>query len=303
MASTRVCTWRAPSTRRAGAVLLFSASLWGVAWWPLQQLARAGVQGPALAIMAYGAVGCAGLPLLWRERRHWRGQEGLLALLGLLGGWANAAFVVAFSEGDAVREMLLFYLAPAWSVLGAKFLLHERLPARRLGAAALGITGAFLVIRASGPINTGSITLPDIFALTSGIAFAGSNLATRYARKIPVASKSVAAILACALLSCLTLAGLGYGLAAPSMATALGVVAFALVWIVVGTSTTSYAVTHLEAGRASLLILSELVAAALSASIVQQRIPAMLEIVGAILIVAASVLAIVDRPAPSDPQG
>src|SRR5208283_3604392 len=92
-------------------VLLFSASLWGISWWPLKLLASAGVQGAALAMMTYGAVGVCGLPLLWRQRQHWRQRPGLLLWMMVVGGWAAASFVMMLADGDVVREMLLFYLA------------------------------------------------------------------------------------------------------------------------------------------------------------------------------------------------
>ena len=42
----------------------------------------------------------------------------MLVLLALVGGWGNTAYVTALVQGDVVRVMLLFYLLPAWSVLG-----------------------------------------------------------------------------------------------------------------------------------------------------------------------------------------
>ena len=50
-------------------VLLFSASLWGLSWWPLKQFSAAGLSGPVLCLMTYGAVGLCTSFLVWRERR------------------------------------------------------------------------------------------------------------------------------------------------------------------------------------------------------------------------------------------
>src|SRR5450631_2425015 len=129
------------TARRATLVLLFSSSLWGIAWWPMQLLAAAGVQGPAMAMVTYGAVGLCGLPLLWRQRAAWRARPWLLLLMMLVGGWAAASFVMMLAIGDVVREMLLFYLAPAWSVVGARAILGERMGRRRAFALMLALAG------------------------------------------------------------------------------------------------------------------------------------------------------------------
>lgn len=280
--------------RTAGLVLLFSAALWGMSWWPMQQLAAAGVQGPAMALITYGAVGLAGLPLLWHQRALWRDKVGLLLLIAALGGWAAASFVMTLTQGDVVREMLLFYLAPAWSVLGGRAVLGERIGLRRGLALVLALIGAFLVIRAGGPIGSGAITTADWLALSSGVTFAANNLASRVAGAIPVTSKIIAALLGCALLSALTMAALGQALPSVTANVGLGLLGFALVWTFAGTWTTSYGVTHMEAGRAALIILSELVVAIVSASLMNGRVPSSPEIVGGVLILAAAAMDVIE---------
>jgi drug/metabolite transporter (DMT)-like permease len=289
---------RAASERFASIVLLFSATIWGLAWWPMQELAARGLPGSTLSFLAYGGVGLLGLPLLWRERGAWRGQWPHLAAIALVGGWGAASFVWAMTQGDVVREMLLFYLAPAWSVLGARLFLKERLGARRLIAVALAMGGAYLVIRAGDSASVaaapGGITAADLVALSSSITFAGNNLLTRAATQIPVASKAIALMLGCALLSAALMAGAGVRLQALSAPVALGVVGFALIWIVGGSSTTAYGISHLDAGRSAIIILAELVAAVVSASLIKGRVPSALEVTGACLILGAAALDILE---------
>ena len=280
-------------------VLLFSASLWGLSWWPMQQLGALGVPGPALTLMAYGGVGLLGLPLLWRERAQWRRRPDQVLLIAVLGGWAAASFVVAMTQGDVVREMLLFYLAPAWSVLGARFLLRERLGRRRIAAVTLAMAGAWLVIRGNGGAGgPGAITTADLMALSSSITFAGNNLVTRAATQIPVASKAILLMLGCAAASALLMAAIAMPLPALSGAAALGVGAFALVWILGGSSTTAYGMTHLEAGRSAIILLAELVAAVASASLVKGRVPSLPELLGGSLILGAAALDILESTHP-----
>ncbi|HET7792579.1 MAG TPA: EamA family transporter, partial [Rhizobacter sp.] len=121
---------RPPTAAWPVAVLLFSATLWGLSWWPLKGFAAVGLGGPVLVLLTYGVVGALGLPWLLRERGAWHGEGRHLLLLALVGGWANAAFVSALVLGDVVRVMLLFYLSPVWSVLGGRIFLGERLSRR-----------------------------------------------------------------------------------------------------------------------------------------------------------------------------
>ena len=292
--SSRPVARAAVSPRLAGLVLLFSATLWGLSWWPMRQLGAAGVAGPVLSLLAYGASGLLGLPLLLRERRQWQRHPAKVAMIAVFGGWAAASFILAMTQGDVVREMLLFYLAPAWSVLGGRLVLKEPLGIRRGVAVAIALAGAYLVIRAGGSVRGGGITAADLLALSSGITFAANNLVMRAAQEISVSSKTIIMMLGCGTLSALAVAGAGSPMPPASAAAVLGVGAFALVWIIGGSATTAFGMSHLEAGRSAVILLAELVAAVASASIAQQRMPTATELAGAALILAAAALDILE---------
>ena len=102
----------------AVAALLAERPVPGLTLLPLKYFAIHGLGGVALTLVAHGGVGLLGLPLIWLQRAPWRPQAPLLLLICLLGGTANLCFVNALMHGEAVRAMLLFYLAPMWSVLG-----------------------------------------------------------------------------------------------------------------------------------------------------------------------------------------
>ena len=97
-------------------------------------------------------------------------------------------------------------------------------------------------------------------------------------------------MLGCALLSGLTMLLLGQGLPDVPAGAWLGLLGFALLWTFAGTWTTSYGVTHMEAGRAALIILSELVVAVVSASLAASRVPSVLELIGGLLILTAAAM-------------
>lgn len=286
-------------TRRAVALLFFSATLWGLSWWPLKQFAALGLAGASLSLLSYGPVALCGLVLLWRERAAWRAQPCMLLWLGLVGGSANVAFVTALMQGEVVRVMLLFYLSPVWSVLGGSLFLGEAIGRRRLLAVALALAGLGAVLGGTAALDH-ALSTTDWLALLSGMAFAGNNLLARATPGVPMASKTVAVFLGGTLAAALML-----GLGAPvpawgelSAGTLLGVLAYGFVWLGLAMVTWQYGVTHLETGRAAVILITELVVAVSSSVLMgeEQLLPRM--VLGALLIGAAALLEATDNPEP-----
>lgn len=283
------------------AVLLFSASLWGLSWWPLKGFAAAGLSGPVLVLLSYGVVGLVGLPWLLRERAQWRSEAGLLLLLAVVGGWANAAFVSALVLGDVVRVMLLFYLSPVWSVLGGRLFLGERVSRRRAGAVALALVGAFLVVGGFDAANA-ALSVADLLALSAGLAFAGNIIVSRAAQRIPMLSKTVAVFAGSGVAAVLMLAVVGYSVAAwpaPTLPLGLALAAYGFGWMALATATWQYGVTHVEAGRAGVIMIAELLVALVSATLLGQDSLAPLEWLGGALIAAAELIEATDTAAPT----
>jgi drug/metabolite transporter (DMT)-like permease len=279
----------APASRLALTSLFFSAALWGLTWWPVKTFAAAGLSGSWLTLLSYGPVGFLGLYFVWRERAAWRGQAGWLILLALVGGWANTAFIHALLLGDVVRVMLLFYLSPVWSVLGGRIFLGEKITRRRLLAVSLALGGLWLVIGGADAFKA-ALSTSDLLALSAGLAFAGNNLISRATQSLPMTSKTVVVFIGCGLLSAL---GVGWaGLALPVLTVSLGLalLAYGFGWMLLATATWQYGVTHLETGRAGVILITELVVAVATVTLFggSQLLPGMW--LGGLLIVAASLL-------------
>ncbi|HKJ09578.1 MAG TPA: DMT family transporter [Gammaproteobacteria bacterium] len=271
------------------AVLLASAVLWGLTWWPLKYFHHEGLAGASLILFAYGSVGALLLPVLAVQRRAWGGQGWFLLLILLLGGYANLSFATVMTYGNVVRAMVLFYLAPVWGVLGGWLFLGERTDAQRWAAVAMALAGAVLVL--GGPeLFAGPPSLYDLLALSSGFTFAMNNVTFRATQRLPVASK-VAAMFA----GCLVMAAALFFVqrpALPSLETLqwLTLPAFGVGWLLLATVATQWAVTHLEAGRASVILIAELVAAVVSATLIGGEIVTPVELAGGLLILGATVL-------------
>jgi len=287
-------------------VLLFSASMWGLSSLPLKAFAEYGLSGPLLACVAFGFAGLLGLPLLLREYTQWRRSLAMLVLLALVGGWGNTAYVTALVQGDVVRVMLLFYLLPAWSVLGGRVFLGERISLRRGSAVALALTGAFLVVGGFAAFDA-PLTLADLMAVTAWLAFAGNNIIARHAQGIPTASKTVVVFLGCAVLALpLTLMVSGRdaaGLLLDLTPAVLGwLVAYSIGWLALVTATWQWSVSRMEAGRAGVISIAELVVALLAATLVGGETMTVLECVGAVVIALAAILEATDSAVASQPM-
>lgn len=282
-----------PSSRLALLLLFFSASLWGLTWWPLKAFAAAGLSGPTLSLLSYGPVGLCGLYFLLRERAAWRRQAKLLLLLALVGGWANTAFINALMLGDVVRVMLLFYLAPVWSVLGGRIFLGETVSRRRMLAVCLALAGLWLVIGGADAFNA-PLSTADLLALSAGLAFAGNNLISRATQSVPMTSKTVAVFLGCGLLSVVNVSWQGLPVPVMTASLGLGLLAYGFGWLALATATWQYGVTHLETGRAGVVLITELVVAVVSVTLFggEQMLPRMW--MGGLLMAAASLLEATD---------
>jgi drug/metabolite transporter (DMT)-like permease len=271
------------------AVLVAASIMWGLAWLPLKGLAGLGLSGIALTVVACGAAAALLVPRLVHERRSWRGEARWLALIALLGGYANLAFTVAMIYGEVVRVMVLFYLLPVWGVLGGRLFLGERLDAPRVIAVAAALTGAVLILGGVEAL-TGKIAWADAIAITCGMTFAANNLVFRAHQQIPVASKTAAMLLGATVLAVVLLAAGVQPWPVVSAGGWLAAIGYGLAWLLVATLGTQFGVTHMEAGRASVIIILELVTAVASALWIGGERMSVSEIVGGALILVAAVI-------------
>jgi drug/metabolite transporter (DMT)-like permease len=209
-------------------------------------------------------------------------------LLGTVGGLANLAFASAMVSGDVVRVMVLFYLLPVWGVLGGWLLLGERVDGLRKLSVVAALTGAYLILGGSRVLAERP-SLSDVLAVISGMALALNNVLFRKLPKVAVSDKVAAMFAGCLLWAVpLTLVG-----AAPlpdhvPASIWLQLSGFGLVWLFVATAGTQWGVEQMEAGRSSVLIIMELVAAVASAALINGTRLKPLEWLGAGLIALAA---------------
>lgn len=294
---------RHPSDRLATAVLLFSATLWGLTWMPLKAFVGQGLTGPVVSLLTYGSVGLLAVVMLWRDRAAWRSQWALVLGLVLVGGWANTSFVNAVMLGDVARVMFLFYLSPVWSVLGGRLFLKERIPPARWLAVAGAIVGLWLVLGGPSLFSGQSLdfTLVDALSLSAGLAFAANNVIARAADRVPLRTKTLSVFVGCGLLSALATGLLGHSV--PDMPALLwaALLAYGFGWMLLATITWQYGVSHLESSRAGVILLAELVVSVGTALVFGGERLTPLGWAGGALIAVAALAEALFPPAPARP--
>jgi drug/metabolite transporter (DMT)-like permease len=285
----------------AALALCLNAFVWGVSWWPFRFLQAQGVH-PLWATALVYALAVAVIGARWPHAFGELARTPALWVLVLAAGSTNAAFNWGVSIGDVVRVVLLFYLMPLWTVVLARLLLHERLNRWAALRIVLALAGAAIVLKppeAGWPWPSG---LADFLGIVGGFCFALNNVMLRREAWRPAQARSLAMFL-------------GGLLVAGLLATVLSAVgqvplppAPRLDWVAVALALTGafllanlalqYGATRLRANVTAVVMLTEVVFAAVSAVwLGDQQLGAPL-LLGGGLIVAAALLSALEPSTP-----
>jgi len=269
-------------------VLLGASVLWGLSWLPLKGINAMGIEGIVLIFIVYGILSLFFAPLLLRQFRHYKRHLKAMFLIALFGGGASLAFTYALINGGVIRVMVLFYLLPLWGVFGGKFFLHESIDKWRYLGAALAIIGAFVILGGFEVFDS-PLAWIDLIALLSGLLFTMNNLVFRSAQEVKVSAKIGAMFYGTFMLSALLLlAGVEKFPEFITPQAWSGLFFYALAWLLLANLGSQWGVTHMEAGRSSIIIIMELLTAVVSAILINDEIVNVHEYLGGILIISAA---------------
>ena len=281
----------------AALALTFNAFVFGVAWWPFRELQSQGLHplwATSFIFVLSLLVILAVRPSGWHVFRH----QPLLWLLFLSSGLTNVGFNWAVTIGDVVRVVLLFYLMPAWAVLLAWPLLGEKPSAASLTRLALALAGVIVVLKtpqSPWPVPEG---LADWLALMGGFTFALTNVLLRKLVDTPEESRMMAMF--------------GGGAAMATLVALAGSVSGALQWppapapywillalgiglaFLAGNLALQFGAARLTATATSLIMLTEVIYASVSASLLDAGEISLRTLLGGGLILMASLLSIVN---------
>ncbi len=170
--------------------LLAGALVWGLIWYPYRALESAGVGGALSAFLTYLFALLPALFLFRDRRSQLRKSPWLLAALALAAGICNLGYVLAMIYGEVVRVMLLFYLAPLWTLLFSRLLLGEKAGPVGYLVIALSLAGAIVMLWHPGARWALPFTIAEWLGLAAGMAFAMMNVLSRKAVEIDEAIKA-----------------------------------------------------------------------------------------------------------------
>ena len=284
--------------RFALASLLTGSVIWGFTWLPLKYFANVGLDGHAVSLTAYVLVALVALPFIWRERGQWRSETHWLIVIGLCFGIANVGLTIALMSGSVVRVMLLFFLLPAWGALGGAVFLNESLDRRRVAAVVLSLAGVFVIVGGVRALE-GLPTVADLAAFIAGISYTGAGIANRKARRIPITSRTLSSFVGCAVLA---VAGLAVSSPAiPGLSPMIWwlLAGFSFCWLLGAGLLTTYGLTHVQASRAAVFQIVELLVAVVSAVLIGKELLTLSDYAGGALILAATIIEALPRSVQS----
>ncbi len=277
--------------------VLSGALVWGLIWYPYRMLQDAGVSGPTATLITYTLAMLCGafmLPRVWHELCLQTKDRAGWWVVGLVfsAGWSNFGYVLAVLNGEVMRVLLLFYLAPLWTILFSYWILGERLNRYGYLVIALSFGGAVIMLwrpQLGLPLPQ---NLSEWIGLTAGMSFALSNVVSRRAAHLSVAAKSSSVLLGTILLTAPLLWWQG-GLPDQILAIeAQSWLILALLGIVLCATSfaVQYGLSKLAANRVIILFLFELVFAAIASYFLADEAMGLRDWMGATLIVSASLL-------------
>jgi drug/metabolite transporter (DMT)-like permease len=270
--------------------LVTGAFVWGVIWYPYRVLHAAGIGAVAASVATYVIAFLIGL-FVFRRRLGELRFSWLLLAIGLTAGACNLGYVLGTVHGIVMRVLLLFYLAPLWTVLLARVLLDERLDRVSAGVVGVSLAGAVTMLWHAEHGAPWPAAPAEWAGLAAGFLFALSNVLIRRATSISVEVKSMAVFVGVVLLGgALLLGGAEAMPAGASLEAMLLLGALGLVLMVINV-VVQFGLMHTAASRAIVILLSELVFAAASAWWLAGEALGWREWVGGGMIVAASLLA------------
>ena len=271
--------------------LLFTATLWGMVWYPLRLLESEGLAGLWSAMISYGAALLVCMGVFVRQRGALRDNLPALLMLGLVAGWCNVAFIMAVLDGAVVRVLLLFYLSPFWAVCLGWLLLDERLDGKAMMVFLVAVGGAIIMLWDE------SIGLPwprdasDWLAVSSGFAFALSNVFVRRMQAVGAWLKSAVTWLGVVVIAGVWIASSRMAVPAVDASTVLFAVLLGLGGFLAMTLSLQYGVARMPLHRSAVIVLFELVVGAVSSLLLTDETISSREWLGGGMIVAAAWLA------------
>jgi drug/metabolite transporter (DMT)-like permease len=273
------------------------AATWGCWWIFLRLIEAEGISPGWTLALVYGGSALLLVPLGLFRWRCWRPVALPVFAVGLAYSLPLAFWSHAVIHGNVVRVTLLFYLTPVWGTLAAVFMFAERLTFLRVAAIAFGLAGAVVVIGLEAGLPVPE-TQHEWMALAAGILFAFAAASSRRWPDVSGYDSCFPMFFGAGLLG-IVFAGVFGNETAPDLAAAGRVlplvVGLGLVLAIPSQILLFWAAARLDPGRVSTLILFDVLATTVSATILTNEPFGWREVVGCLFILAAGLASGVDQ--------
>jgi len=154
------------------------AALWGAVWWPLRYLDQQGVPGEWSIGFVNLVASLVLLPFIIYWFRQYRAHLGKALLIGIAIGTGITLYYLGIIHTSIIRATLFFYMTPIWATLIGIYWLKEPSTFRRWTAIGIGLAGLILLL--SGD-HIRAFNIGDLLAFLSGVAWAiGGAMLNRY---------------------------------------------------------------------------------------------------------------------------
>ena len=272
--------------------ILLGAAIWGIIWFPFRVLDHAGIGGEYATTITYFFALVLGLVIFRSSlaiHKIFNGDAKLLLWIALFSGIANIAYILGVINGEIMRVLLLFYLAPLWTIFFARFLLNERLSIHGYFVITLSLSGAAFILWQPGQTFPLPQSYSDWMGLLGGFMFALVNVLVRKDQSHNIALKSIAIWFG------ITLVGLACSLNLNESFNfadiSLGIWSLLLVvglLMFVASMALQYGLTYTPANQAVVIMLFELVVAAITAYFLANEAMTSREWIGGLMIISAA---------------
>lgn len=246
--------------------ILFSSTMWGLIWYPMRLLEQQGLPVVWSTLLMYFAAAAVASVMLLQQKKDFSGHWPL-SLWGLAAaaGITNIAFLVALTQGEVMRVMLLFYLSPLWSVLLSRWWLGEKISRLSMLMIIVAMSGTMIMLWHPEIGLPWPNDMADWLALFAGFMFSVNNVLSRKLADVAMEVKTTIVYWGVVMVAGIVLVIQQSSVPDISLNLWIGVMVFGGLCFTAMTIAVLYGLARMPVFRSAILMLSELVVAALSA--------------------------------------
>lgn len=273
--------------------ILFSSAMWGLVWYPMRWLEAQGISAVWTMLVVYLSSAIAASLYLWQVKaRINMGWPASVWALALAAGMTNLAFPVALTEGQVMRVMLLFYLSPLWSVILGHWWLGERISSTAWLMILVAMSGTMMMLwhpQMGFPWPHG---IGDWLALFASVMFSINNVLSRKLAAVAMEIKLTAVFWGVVIVALAVLLLQHAALPQVSMSIWASLAVIGGMCFTAMAISVLYGLARMPVFRSAILMLFELVVAAVSVWWLTDERMSSQEWLGGILILLAGIVLI-----------